>query len=483
MWFCRLAPNAFTSNTVQPKKRRKDRILYTFRRSTTLSGQPEVAKPYLLELVNQKGWRHPISGETVELKLRTLQRWYQTAKKASNAMHALMPATRKDKGKCTALSESTLAITHSLYDEFPFWSWKLLHDNIAAALRIEIVTSYIPSYSTFRRYLIIHQMRPIPRGDKRSQEAILRKKREGSFLFEVDHVGALWHTDYHHGSFQVVTSSGSMKTPLAAAFIDDRARFICHIQWYLDETCENLTHTFIQAIMRRGLPRADVSDNGSPMIAGEFLAGGENLGLAMQRIKPRSPWMNGKIETFWGPLEGRLMSMLHNVRNLTLAELNTLTQVWVEQEYHRSVHSELKATPLSVFMNHKSVLREPPTLDELKKAFRISITRRQRMTDHTITVDGVRYQVPSLYWNQIEMKIAYARWDLSSVDLLNDETGRPIATLRPVDKLRNANMHHREILSIRENIESVLPPLLREQYLKSKTAGEKAIYMPKDEHQ
>jgi len=445
-----------------------------------LSERPEVVKPYLVELVNQQGWLHPVTGERVNLKLRTLQRWLKKANASNNAMLTLMPATRKDKGICTALNDDHIAKMRFLYEEYPFWSWKLLHDNLAAAMRAEAAAPYIPSYSTLRRYLLLQQMRPLPRVCSRAQEAILRKKREGALLFEVEYVGALLHTDYHHGSFQVVTNNGSMKTPLAVAYIDDRSRFICHIQWYLEETCENLTHALIQSIMRRGLPRAIVSDNGSPMIAGEFLAGGENLGLSMSRIRPRSPWMNGKIETFWGPLEGRLMSMLQNVRNLSLAELNTLTQVWVEQEYHRSLHSELKDTPMNVFLKHKSVFRDSPTQEELTKAFRISVTRRQRMTDHTITVDGVRYQIPQLYWNQINLRIAYARWDLSMIDIINDETGRPIATLRPVDKLRNAKTSRSEVLAIRDDIASVLPPLLREQYLKSKAAGEKSIYFPKD---
>lgn len=446
-----------------------------------LSDPPKVVKPCLMELVSQGGWRHPLSGETVELKLRTLQRWYAAASTADNAMLALMPATRKDKGKSQAISADVIVIVEVIYGDYPHFSWKLLHDNLAAQIRSQTTVPYIPSYSTLRRYLIVREMRPIPRTTRRATEALLRKKKEGSFLFEVEHVGALWHTDYHHGSFQVVTGNGTLKTPLAVAFIDDRSRFICHIQWYLDETCENLVHTFIQAIMRRGLPRGTVSDNGSQMIAGEFVCGGENLGLSMQRIRVCSPWQNGKIETFWDPLENRLMSMLHKVRNLTLAELNTLTQVWVEQEYHRSRHSELKTHPLEVFLNHKSVLRDPPSQEELQKAFRIAVTRQQRMSDHTATVDGVRYQIPKHYWHQRDLRISYARWDLSSVDLLNDETGTPIATLRPVDKLRNANLPRHELLAIRDNIESVLPPLLREQYLKSKDAGQRSLYLPKDE--
>lgn len=160
-----------------------------------LSNKPDVVKPCLVELANQKDWRHPISGEVVELKLRTLQRWYTKASTAHNAMSALMPAIRKDKGKSQSLSEEFIKKMKDLYAEYAFWSWKLLHDNMAAVLRSEQINPYIPSYATLRRYLLLHQMRPIPRRDRRTQEALHRKKREGSPLFEVEYVGALWQTD------------------------------------------------------------------------------------------------------------------------------------------------------------------------------------------------------------------------------------------------------------------------------------------------
>lgn len=446
-----------------------------------LAAQPEVAKPYLVELVEQDGWKHPITGETVKMTLRTLQRWYMLASKANNAMDALMPSTRKDKGKSKVISESIIQIITVLYNEYSHWSWKLLHDNVSASIRKEGIGKYIPSYSSVRRYLIRNQMRPLPRKDRRAIEAQMRKKKYGSPLFEVEYVGGLLHTDYHHASIQVVTSNGSLKTPLAVAYIDDRSRYIFHIQWYLEETCENLTHCFIQAIMRRGLPRSNVSDNGGPMIAGEFIAGGENLGIVMQRIKPRSPWMNGKIESFWTPLEGRLMSMLQNVKGLTLSELNRLTHIWVEQEYHRSIHSELKDTPLNVFLNHKSVMRDSPTKETLEKAFRISEDRRQRMSDNTISISGVRYQVPKLYWNQSKLRVSYARWNLKAVDILNDETGKPIASIYPVDKLQNATMNSYKLIEMREGIEKTLPPLLQELYYKSKDSGSNQTYIPKDD--
>ena len=52
--------------------------------------------------------------------------------------------------------------------------------------------------------------------------------------------------------------------------LDDHSRLCCHLQWYLSETAEDLVHGLSQAIQKRGLPRALMTDNGSAMIAEEI---------------------------------------------------------------------------------------------------------------------------------------------------------------------------------------------------------------------
>ena len=44
------------------------------------------------------------------------------------------------------------------------------------------------------------------------------------------------------------------------------------------------------------------------------------------------------------------MAMLEGEQTLTLELLNESTQAWVEQEYHRTVHTELKDTPLARYL-------------------------------------------------------------------------------------------------------------------------------------
>ena len=100
----------------------------------------------------------------------------------------------------------------------------------------------------------------------------------------------LWHADFHHGSRKVLTPSGRWATPLLLGIIDDHSRLICHLQWYLYETTETLVHGFCQALQKRALPRALMTDNGSAMLAEEFGSGLHALGILHETTLPYSPY-------------------------------------------------------------------------------------------------------------------------------------------------------------------------------------------------
>jgi hypothetical protein len=86
-----------------------------------------------------------------------------------------------------------------------------------------------------------------------------------------------------------------------------------------------------------------------------------------------------------------------------------------------------------------SVVRPSPSSDELRRAFRTEVVRSQRKSDGTLTVRGVRFEIPSRYRVLLRPVVRYARWDLSTVDLVDARTGAHLATLLPVDKLANAD--------------------------------------------
>ena len=82
------------------------------------------------------------------------------------------------------------------------------------------------------------------------------------------------------------------------------------------------------------------------MVADEVTEGLLRLGIVQERPLPYSPYQNGKQESFWATLEGRLMEMLEGFAELTLDFLNEATQAWVEIEYNRAVHREISSSPV-----------------------------------------------------------------------------------------------------------------------------------------
>ena len=231
------------------------------------------------------------------------------------------------------------------------WSAKLHHDNLVALAATRSELRPVPSYATVRRFLLAHGLT--------KRRSMTTRQTTGALLaearlcerevrsYEAEYVNGLWHWDCHHGSRKVLTSRGEWQTPILFGALDDRSRMVCHLQWYLAENAENIAHGLSQAMQKRGLPRAAMSDNGAAMTAAEITEGLARLGILHQTTLPYSPYQNAKQESFWGQIEGRLMAMLEGVEDLTLASLNEATQAWVEYDYNRQRHSEIDDTPIA----------------------------------------------------------------------------------------------------------------------------------------
>jgi hypothetical protein len=182
-----------------------------------------------------------------------------------------------------------------------------------------------------------------------------------------------------------------------------------------------------------------MTDNGAAMTAEESTEGLARLGISHETTLPYSAYQNGKQEVFWAQLEGRLLELLRGTEPLTLTELNHVSQAWVEQDYHRRTHSEIKSTPLSRMLAGPSVGRPAPAMDELRLAFTRKVARSQRRSDGTVTVDGVRFELPSRYRTLTRVKLRYTSWDMSSIHLMDKEGDNLLAKLLPQDKQKNAD--------------------------------------------
>jgi putative transposase len=436
-----------------------------------------------LQALAAKSWRHPFTGLEIRFGFSTLERWLYAAKKARDPVQALRNQVRSDIGRFpsfTALAAQALVEQYRLH---PGWTASLHVDNLRVTLSNEPSTP-CPSYGSVRRYLKAHGM-PRKRSPRRQSEGAIaaqtRLEQREVRSYEVEYCLQLLHLDFHHGSRKVMNRRGDFVKPLLLGFIDDRSRYLCHAQWYFAEGSEELVHGLCQALQKVGLPRSIMTDNGSAMISAEFTAGLHRLGIVHVPTLPFSPHVNGKCENIWGAVEGRLLAMLEGEERLTLEQLNAATQAWVTLEYHRTVHRELGVSPLERYLQGPSVGRECPGSEELRAAFRIEVTRRQRRSDGTVSLEGRRFEIPTRYRHLTEVHLRYARWDLSRVDLIDGRSGVILCPILALDKLANAEAHRRRLDSgSPESMPAAagIAPLLKKMIAEYAATGLPPAYLP-----
>jgi len=443
-----------------------------------------------LQGLADKQWVHPINGKPVRFGCSTIERWYYRARQSSDPIGALRPRARADAGRERQFPEALKQALQRQYVQHKGWSYQLHADNLRALVQQQPELGPMPSYSTVRRYMKasgLYKQRRIKRRDSEGAHAAeQRLQRREVRSYEVDYVHGLWHLDFHHGSLKIVTKDGRWLTPLLLAVMDDRSRVICHTQWYLDETTESLVHGVSQAIQRRALPRALMSDNGAAMVAAEFTEGLERLGILHQPTLPYSPYQNGKQEHFWAQVEGRLLPMLEGETQLTLALLNRATQAWVEKEYHHRVHRELDCPPIKRYREDAHVGRESPASETLRQAFCMQVKRKQRRSDGSISLDGQRFEIPSVYRSLEYVQLRYARWDLRQVALLDPRSQTILCRLYPQDKSANATGARRAIHQHTPDVPAVAntadrAPLLKQLMADYAATGLPPTYLPRGE--
>jgi transposase InsO family protein len=445
-----------------------------------------------IEALAGRQWRHPITGDAVRFGFSTIERWYYRAlKERTDPVGKLRRKRRADAGRQPAMSDAVRQAVLAQYAAHKGWSARLHHDNLVALSEKRPELRPLPSYSTLRRFLKAHGLGKRRLLTSRRTEGAARAEarlfdREVR-SYEAEYVGGVWHWDCHVGSKKVLTPRGEWQAPVLFGVLDDRSRLACHLQWYFTENAENIAHGLSQAFQRRGLPRSAQSDNGSAMTAAEIVEGLNRLGILHQTTLPYSPYMNAKIETLWGLVEGRLLAMLEDVPDLTLAFLNEATLAWAEYEYNRKVHSEIGEAPIARFLAGPGVMRPSPDSATLKLAFTKADRRTQRRSDGTIVVEGNRFEVPNRYRHFTRIEIRYASWDLAHIHLVDEHTGQVLCRLFPQDKTQNASGLRRPLDPLSPQPVAAVPPasgiapLLAKLIDRQAATGLPPPYLPKDD--
>jgi putative transposase len=163
------------------------------------------------------------------------------------------------------------------------------------------------------------------------------------------------------------------------------------------------------------------------------------LGIKLVHSAPGRPEGRGKIERFFRTVNGEFTVEIASDkgevgREITdLAEMNRLFTAWVENIYHRRVHSETKAEPLARWMAGAPF--PVPQSADLAEAYRWSEHRRVAKTA-TVSLHGNRYQVePELVGHKVEL--VFDPFDLTFLRVRLD--GKDAGTAQPFQINRHSH--------------------------------------------
>ena len=236
-----------------------------------------------IDSLAEKTWTHPVSGRDVRFAAVTIERWYYT-RTAREGRSGRRVATRRTQGLWPGVAgpghrpsvcfASTATIrtgaTSCTTTIWPRWSRPMLRWGHCVPIP--------PCGGTCRLTAWCASRGRNPRVALAKRRPDQRRETREVRSYEAEYVGSLWHLDFHHGSLKVLTPDGQWQRPIALGILDDHSRLCCHLQWYLSETAEDLVHGLSQAIQKRGLPRALLTDNGPAMVAEEVTEGLLRLG-------------------------------------------------------------------------------------------------------------------------------------------------------------------------------------------------------------
>ena len=312
-------------------------------------------------------------GRWVRVSRNTVDRWIRAYREGG--FEALVPAPRR---VANQTPERLLELAVALRREQPARTAAQIHRIIVEA------EGRSPSARTIQRHLVAAGL---PWRGSQIARALGR--------FEAEFRNELWTGDALHGPLI------DGRRAILFCFIDDHSRLFVGYRWAGREDVLNASRALRAGIAARGVPKAVYVDNGSPFVSGQLLRACAVLGIRLIHSRPGRPEGRGKIERAFRTVRDQLLVELEDHPAATLEELGQAFQAWVEQVYHRRVHSETGQAPLERFL-----AAGPPQLPaerSLREAFRWSERRTVSRTG-TVGMHGNTYEVdPGLAGRRVEL--------------------------------------------------------------------------------
>ena len=370
-----------------------------------------------LEKKANEVWLYP-DGSSRRIPAKTIESWLYAYRKGG--IDGLVPRERKDKGMCRAIPQMLRDLILDMKREDSGRSVPLILSELRGA---GLMRPKQFSASSVARLLKSHGLS----GPK------LELETQARYRFVAATCNDLWQGDACHGPKLFDHASGRELRVKIFGLLDDKSRLVTYLRAGFHERQEDFLRVLLDAIVRRGIPRAVLLDNHGSFSGTETRIACAQLGIRLVFARPYDGASKGKIERFWRTLRAHFLDRLDMTKVTTLDDLNVRLMTWVTTEYNQRPHAAHSGLPpLSVFEDDADQIRFVDDPAALETSFETSVERLVR-NDSTCTFRGKTYEVPP-HLRRRRIKLHYK---LLRPDSLWIEDGGTRVPLREVDPVAN----------------------------------------------
>ena len=344
----------------------------------------------------------------------TLERWTGLYRK--HGMDALIPSTRSDKGVSRALSPEAVSEIYRLREKYPRINGVMIHQML---VKDQFIKASV-SVRAVQRFLKENDLRSARNPHVKDRRA-----------FETPEFGCLWQADTAYLPY--ITESGRSRRTYLIMIIDDHSRLIVGGEVFYNDNAYNYQKVLKKAVSTYGLPDKLYMDHGSSFENDQLTLILDSLGIVEAHAPVRDGAAKGKVERNFRTLRSRWQATLDMEQIHSLAEFNEALAAYIRQ-HNTTVHSATGETPVDRFMRTKDHIRKPQSQEWIDTCFLNRTTRRVN-NDATISIDGIRYDVPQQFIG-MRVEIRYLPDAMEDTFLLYGENRYPVTR---TDKVANAS--------------------------------------------
>jgi len=274
--------------------------------------------------------------------VKTLESWYYRWRR--EGIEGLAPKARADQG-LSKLTEEVQGLILKTKRENPQRSLSQIRHLLESTGK---VPRGVISQSALHRFLKQHGLSRMQGGPHLVEE-------HRSFV--AAEANGIWYGDVMHGP-RVRIKNQTHKGYLVS-LMDDASRLITHAAFCPGETALDIEGVLKQAVLKRGLPRKLVVDQGAAYRSKTLQGICARLGIHLVYCRPYSPEGKGKLERWHRTLRQQFLSELDSREVLAIEDLNARLWIWLAQVYHVRPHGGLNdQTPLERYQQDLPKMRQ-----------------------------------------------------------------------------------------------------------------------------